>query len=77
MVNVQNGTFLKVPRFNVFETNNFVIIIIARLQDTQFLSLRDPVQCKIYIGFGLTLKAPITTAADDIYKYIFIVFQRK
>ena len=25
----------------------------------------------------LTLKAPITTAADDIYKYFFIVFQRK
>ena len=23
---------------------------------------------------GLTLKAPITTAADDIYKYFFIVF---
>ena len=23
------------------------------------------------------LKAPITTAADDIHKYIFIVFQRK
>ena len=26
---------------------------------------------------NLTLKAPITTAADDIYKYFFIVFQRK
>ena len=25
----------------------------------------------------LTLKAPITTAADDIQKYFFIVFQRK
>ena len=25
----------------------------------------------------LTLKEPITTAADDIYKYFFIVFQRK
>ena len=24
----------------------------------------------------LTLKAPITTAADDIHKYFFIVFQR-
>ena len=24
-----------------------------------------------------TLKAPITTAADDIHKYFFIVFQRK
>ena len=25
----------------------------------------------------LSLKAPITTAADDIHKYFFIVFQRK
>ena len=25
----------------------------------------------------LTLKALITTAADDIHKYVFIVFQRK
>ena len=25
----------------------------------------------------LTLKAPITTAADDIYKYLFIVFEKK
>ena len=25
----------------------------------------------------LTLKAPITTAADDIHKYIFIVIQRE
>ena len=25
----------------------------------------------------LTLKVPITTAADDIHKYFFIVFQRK
>ena len=25
----------------------------------------------------LTLKAPITTAADDIHKYVFIVFQKK
>ena len=26
---------------------------------------------------NLTLKAPITTVADDIHKYFFIVFQRK
>ena len=26
---------------------------------------------------SITLKAPITTAADNIYKYFFIVFQRK
>ena len=29
------------------------------------------------VDFLLTLKAPITTAADDIHKYFFIVFQRK
>ena len=27
--------------------------------------------------YALTLKALITTAADDIHKYFFIVFQRK
>ena len=27
--------------------------------------------------FQLTLKVPVTTAADDIHKYFFIVFQRK
>ena len=27
--------------------------------------------------FSLTLTAPIMTAADDIHKYFFIVFQRK
>ena len=26
---------------------------------------------------SLTLKVPIITAADDIYKHLFIVFQRK
>ena len=30
-----------------------------------------------YNFLSLTLKAPITTAADDIHKYFFIVFQRK
>ena len=25
----------------------------------------------------LTLKAPITTAADNIFKYFFLIFQRK
>ena len=28
-------------------------------------------------NLSLTLKAPITTAADDIHKYFFIVLQRK
>ena len=30
-----------------------------------------------WTGATLTLKGPITTAADDILKYFFIVFQRK
>ena len=35
-------------------------------------------QYVVYIAKGLlALKAPITTAADDIHKYFFIVFQRK
>ena len=29
------------------------------------------------ISVMLTLKAPTTNAADDIYKYLFIIFQRK
>ena len=31
---------------------------------------------KFYAGI-LTLKVPVTTAADDIHKYHFIDFQRK
>ena len=34
-------------------------------------------QCFIKVILMLTLKAPVTTAADDIHKYFFIVFQRK
>ena len=30
-----------------------------------------------FLFASLSLKAPITTAADDIHKYFFIVFQRK
>ena len=29
------------------------------------------------LQYKLTLKAPITTAADDIYKYFFIAFFRE
>ena len=31
----------------------------------------------LYIKFTLTLKAPIMTAVDDIYKYFYTVFQTK
>ena len=33
--------------------------------------------CDLYVGWVLTLKAPITTAAYDINKYFFIVFSEK
>ena len=33
--------------------------------------------CLVTVEVHLTLKAPITTSADDIHKYFFIVFQRK
>ena len=32
---------------------------------------------KFHFKIGLTLKAPITTAADDIHKYFFIGFLEK
>ena len=32
---------------------------------------------EVLVAFTLTLKAPITTAADDIHKFFFMVFQRK
>ena len=37
------------------------------------------IMCQYIFHFGrdLTLKVPITTAADNINKYFFIVFQRK
>ena len=35
------------------------------------------VKCAVTVHNLLTLKAPITTAADDIHKYVFIVFLRK
>ena len=41
-----------------------------------FLS-EDPCERKLECSVSLTLKTPITTAADDIHKYFFIVVQRK
>ena len=37
-----------------------------------YISVQTAQICKL-----LTLKAPLMTAADDIHKYFFIVFQRK
>ena len=36
-----------------------------------------PTSTRLHVTYMLTLKAPIMTAAEDIYKYFFIVFQRK
>ena len=38
--------------------------------------VRKPMSGIICSHYLLTLKAPITTAIDDIHKYFFIVFQR-
>ena len=40
-------------------------------------SYYDRVSISLKRNDALTLKAPIKTAADDIHKYFFIVFQRK
>ena len=62
-------------------TASFGVAFVVQILITMF-----PVECihsqsciaadRLFICV-LTLKAPITTAADDIHKYFFIVFQRK
>ena len=42
-----------------------------------FLNKNNSNSCHSFLWNYLTLKAPITTAADDIYIYFFIDFQRK
>ena len=42
-----------------------------------FAAIFSPNNLQIPLYSALTLKALITTAADDIHKYFFIVFQRK
>ena len=49
---------------------NFIPIRFHQNMETQ---LRSTVRIRV----ALTLKAPITTAADDIHKYFYISFQRK
>ena len=44
----------------------------------EIISIHEAVSNSRYVlETFLTLKASITTAADDIHKYLFIVFQRK
>ena len=45
---------------------------IAQVPNGKLMELRCPKNLST-----LALKGPITTAADDIHKYFFIVFQRK
>ena len=63
----------------MYYTHVFILpaVILALLVPFTFIL---PPDCKERLTLGkadLTLKAPITNAADDIHKYLFIVFQRK
>ena len=40
-------------------------------------SLKERICSNVSLFFLLTLKVPITNAADDIHKYFFFVFQTK
>ena len=67
MTNLINN---KQPKLILFFRNTPVLKREANMKIAELLFLKvDP--------FTLTLKAPIMTAADDIHKYFFIVFQRK
>ena len=56
------------------------VLVVSKGMDSAVFAISWTAQKdKAYQGahYFLTLKAPITTAADGIYKYFFIVFQRK
>ena len=50
-------------------------LLYARYSGT--LTLTAPTAIRLWETFTLTLKAPITTAADDIHKYFFHCFSEK
>ena len=57
-------------------------IILFKVQQKTFILPKIAFWKNLYfqkslLGGLLTLKVPIMTAADDIHKYFFIVFQRK
>ena len=57
--------------------NKIRLLLRTALYVIPFVPIRRIAALKIENPNFLTLKAPITTAADDIHKYFFIVFQRK
>ena len=48
-----------------------------RVEEKSVVSRDCQLQLTIQNIVSLTLEAPITTSADDIHKYFFVVFQRK
>ena len=67
------GTLLKILQMNI------VIYLYGSFRVDKICGVFQ-VPCgheHVHITNHLTLKVPITTAADDIHKYFFIVFQRK
>ena len=65
----------------MYSLNNFVCNIADMKLSSDFLHFNDtgidPVDKQHKKMVLLTLGAPVTTAADDIHKYFFIVCQRK
>ena len=55
-----------------------MILKIEKKKKTSILPFYNALLCSAMADSAdLTLKAPLTTAVDNIYKYFFIVFQRK
>ena len=62
-----------------FVPSEYTISLQSDMQADQSLhrDVSEKKKCFFFFVFFLTLKVPITTVADDIPKYLFIVFQRK
>ena len=60
---------------SVLKGKNFLVQKQAGFFKKSSVVMEGKIKHDLVLAF--TLKAPITIAADDIYKYFFIVFQRK
>ena len=60
------------PGAKCYVLDKLMLILYVKSHVSEILNLEMPTP-----SYLLTLKAPINTAADDIYKYFFIVFQKK
>ena len=72
--------FVKAERGGSLEENSKLLNM--RVLEKFYLTARQNCLCVLlnilnFIVYILTLKAPITTAADYSHNYFFIVFQRK